>query len=119
MLPDPKPLSRSLVDWDQQVLYLLIIDIQHRYIHFKLFVFVFVRMYSAEDFFTTDWYNAFVCAVADHRVRLTRTGLPVCKQATMVTLPCIVENLCSDAFINKLLVGILVASLPTFAERLT
>lgn len=70
VLTNLQTLSRTLADWDQQVLYPLVVDLEHGDADLVLLVLFLVVVDSSEDLFAADGDDAFVGAVADHGVGL-------------------------------------------------
>lgn len=63
--------TRSLNDWNEEILHLLIVDLQHRYVHFVLAVLVGIGMHPPKYLLAADWHNSLVGTVADHRIALS------------------------------------------------
>ena len=72
-----QPALHSLVDRDKQVLYLLVVDLQHAHQDLVVQGHVFGALHSLEEFFEADRNDAFVVAVAHHRVGLARACFAV------------------------------------------
>lgn len=91
---------------DKQVLYLLVVDLQHAELDLELDIVCLVSSDSFEYFIACNWHNSFVRTVANHRVTLARPCLPIGEQAAVVSIPCIVEDLLAKGFVHDLLIGV-------------
>lgn len=105
-LPDLQTLWRRLLPAREQILDLLVVDLEHADLDLVLNVFVFVGVDPFKDLITGLWNDTLVLAVTDHWVRLAAAGLSVRKQAAMVALPRVIQDLLTERLINIVLVRI-------------
>lgn len=109
----------TFTDWDEQVLHSFIVDFEHRDVHLVFLIFFLVISDPIEDFLATDWHNALVGSVADHGVRFTCSRLPIGEQATVISLPSIVQDFQTDSLEHCLLISILLRVGSTLTHRFT
>jgi hypothetical protein len=94
----------SLRGIDHEVLHLLVVNLAHHRRDLVLNVRIFVLGDSFEDFAGCKRDYSLVLSVADHGVTLAGSGLAVGKQASVVALPGVVQDLDSNLFKDVLLV---------------
>lgn len=86
-LSDSQAFLRPFPHINRQILYFLVVDLTHRRDNFVLFVRVCVCLDPLKYFLASQWYNAFILSVPNHRMTFARSGLPVCKKAGMEAFP--------------------------------
>lgn len=62
--------------------------------------------YPRKDLIKSNWDDALVFTISNHRICLTRSSLSVCKKTAMIALPGIVEHLAAQNIIYFLLISI-------------
>jgi hypothetical protein len=109
VLSDFEALFGSFIDGDEQVLYLLIVDLQHGDTDLVLLILLLVVMYTPEDLLAADWHNALIGSIPDHGIGLARSRLAIGKQTAMIPLPRIIQNLDTDLLEDRFLVCVFLA----------
>ena len=66
MFSNLQTLLRALVDWDQQVLNPLVVDLKHGDVHLVLLVLLFVVVHPRENLLAADGHDPLIGTVADH-----------------------------------------------------
>jgi len=80
----------------QKILNLFIINLQHTHLYFKPFlIWYWAFSYSIENLITSFWDNPFIFIISNHWITFPTTCLPISKQTTMISVPCIIKNLFS------------------------
>lgn len=57
VLTDLVPLLGTFGDWDEEVLYPFVVNLEHRHVHFVLFVGVIIGRDSCKNLFARNWHD--------------------------------------------------------------
>lgn len=103
-LSDLESLLWSVFDFDHEILDFLVVDFAHACNNLVRNFWIVILGYLVEDFFTSQRNDASILTIADHGVTLATSRLAIGKQASMETLPSIIEHAESNLLEHVLLV---------------
>ena len=91
---------RSTTKINHQVLHTLIVNLNHWATHIIPLILSSSRSDSFKQLIRSNWNYSSVLLVPDHRVRLSTPSLAICKQAAVISLPCIIKHLFSKTIVH-------------------
>lgn len=92
-LPHSQPASRTSIYRDEQILYPLIVNLEHTNSDLISQIGVLIWRNPSENFLWTNWHYSSICPIPNHTVTLPTASLSIRKKTTMITFPCIIQNL--------------------------
>lgn len=100
----------SFCDRYEQILNFLVVNLHHWDLNFILFIRLSIISNTGKNLLATNRYNSFVTAISNHRIRLSWSCLSISKEATVIALPSIIQDLYAYLFEYLSLISIFIRS---------